>query len=146
MIGMRFFTIYGEWGRPDMFFLKLFKSAFTKEVFNLNNKGNHHRDFTYIGDIFSLINSLMKKKIKGHEVYNFCSNNPVDISQIVKKVKKRFSVKVKLRPLQKADIIKTHGSNNKIIKQTKFKDFMNIDEGFEATLNWYRTNKIYKYK
>ena len=55
MIGMRFFTIYGEWGRPDMFFLKLFKSAFTKEVFNLNNRGNHFRDFTYIGDIYEMI-------------------------------------------------------------------------------------------
>ena len=58
---MRFFTIYGEWGRPDMFFLKLFKSAFTKEIFNLNNRGNHFRDFTYIGDIFNLIKNLLKK-------------------------------------------------------------------------------------
>ena len=49
---------------PTCFFLKLFKSAFTKEIFNLNNKGNHHRDFTYIGDIFSLINLLMIKKTK----------------------------------------------------------------------------------
>ena len=146
MIGMRFFTIYGEWGRPDMFFLKLFKSAFTKEIFNLNNKGNHHRDFTYIGDIFSLINLLMIKKTKKHDVYNFCSNNPVDISKIVKKIKKRYSVKVKLRPLQRADIIKTHGSNSKIIKKTNYKNFMKIFDGFETTLRWYKTNKIHKYK
>ncbi len=146
MVGMRFFTIYGEWGRPDMFFLKLFKSAFTKEIFNLNNKGNHHRDFTYIGDVFSLIKILMEKSTKKHDVYNFCSNNPVDISKIVKKIKKRYPIKVKLRPLQKADIIKTHGSNKKIISKTNFDKFMDIDHGFENTLNWYKKNKIFKYK
>ena len=145
MIGMRFFTIYGEWGRPDMFFLKLFKSAFTKEIFNLNNRGNHHRDFTYIGDIFSMINILIVKKTKKNDVYNFCSNNPIDITKIVNKVKKRYPVKINLRALQKADIIKTHGSNIKIIKKTKYTNFMKIDEGFESTLNWYKKNKIYKF-
>ncbi len=145
MIGMRFFTIYGEWGRPDMFFLKLFKSAFTKEIFNLNNRGNHHRDFTYIGDIFSMINILIVKKTKKNDVYNFCSNNPIDITKIVNKVKKRYPVKINLRALQKADIIKTHGSNIKIIKKTKYINFMKIDEGFESTLNWYKKNKIYKF-
>ena len=87
MIGMRF-LLFMENGADPTCFLKLFKSAFTKEIFNLNNKGNHQRDFTYIGDIFSLINLLMIKKTKKHDVYNFCSNNPVDISKIVKKVKK----------------------------------------------------------
>ena len=48
--GLRFFTIYGEWGRPDMFMLKLFKSSSKKTKFYLNNYGNHKRDFTYIGD------------------------------------------------------------------------------------------------
>ena len=46
IIGLRFFTVYGEWGRPDMFFLKLFKSLKTKEVMFVNNFGNHDRDFT----------------------------------------------------------------------------------------------------
>jgi len=146
LIGMRFFTIYGEWGRPDMFFLKLFKSAFSKDVFNLNNRGNHHRDFTYIGDIFALINSLMKKKTLKHDVYNFCSNNPIDISKIVERVKKRYPLRIKLRPLQRADIIKTHGSNKKIIKTTKYRDFVKINDGFEKTLNWYKNYKIHLFK
>ena len=95
MIGMRFFTIYGEWGRPDMFFLKLFKSAFTKEVFNLNNRGNHFRDFTYIGDIYEMIKSLLHKNTPNHDVYNFCSNNPIDITKIVKWIKNMYPIKVK---------------------------------------------------
>lgn len=145
MVGMRFFTIYGEWGRPDMFFLKLFKSAFTNEVFNLNNRGNHFRDFTYIGDIFNLIKNLLKKNTKKHEVYNFSSNNPIDITKIVKWVQKDYKIKIKLRPLQRADIVKTHGSNKKIINITNYKNFMDIRSGFDLTLNWYKEKKIFKY-
>lgn len=143
-IGMRFFTIYGEWGRPDMFFLKLFKSAFNKNIFYLNNYGNHYRDFTYIGDVFNLINRLIYKPKKRHEVFNFCSNNPINITKIVDKVKRKHKVNVKLAPLHKADIIKTHGSNIKILKKTKYKKFKNIYDGFAQTYNWYKKFKIYK--
>ena len=48
LIGLRFFTVFGEWGRPDMFMMKLFKAHVEKKVFYLNNYGNHTRDFTYI--------------------------------------------------------------------------------------------------
>ena len=63
IIGLRFFTVYGEWGRPDMFLFKLFKSFFNKDFFYLNNSGNHNRDFTYIGDVVAIIINIMKKKI-----------------------------------------------------------------------------------
>ena len=56
-----------------------------------------------------------------------------------------YPIKVKLRPLQKADIIKTHGSNIKIKKKTNYKNFMNINLGFRRTLEWYKLNKIFKY-
>ena len=51
IIGLRFFTVFGEWGRPDMFLFKFYKSFFSKKCFFLNNSGNHDRDFTYIGDV-----------------------------------------------------------------------------------------------
>ena len=145
-IGMRFFTIYGEWGRPDMFFLKLFKSALSKNVFYLNNYGNHDRDFTYIGDIYNLINILIKKTKKKHTVYNFSSNKPINISNLVNRVKKNHLFKVKLAPLHIADIIKTHGSNRKILKKTKYKYFMDINKGFDITFDWYKKNNIHKIK
>ncbi len=145
-IGMRFFTIYGEWGRPDMFFLKLFKSALLRDVFYLNNYGNHDRDFTYIGDIYNLINILITKSKKKHTIYNFSSNNPINISNLVNKVKENHLFKVKLAPLHIADIIKTHGSNRKILKKTKYKYFMDINEGFDITFDWYKKNNIHKIK
>ena len=54
MIGLRFFTIFGEWGRPDMFVTKFLTSSFKKKSFYLNNRGNHVRDFTYIKDLIQI--------------------------------------------------------------------------------------------
>ena len=62
-IGLRFFTVFGEWGRPDMFMLKLFKAHLTKNIFYLNNYGNHLRDFTYIGDVVESVEQLIKKNL-----------------------------------------------------------------------------------
>jgi len=71
-IGLRFFTVYGEWGRPDMFMLKLFKAHMTNKTFFLNNYGNHLRDFTYIGDVVKAVGKLIKKNFIKHEVFNIC--------------------------------------------------------------------------
>jgi len=58
-IGLRFFTVFGEWGRPDMFFLKLLNSIFLKKIFYLNNNGFHYRDFTYVGDVVKILEKLV---------------------------------------------------------------------------------------
>ena len=63
-IGLRFFTIYGSHGRPDMFLFKLLKSIFKKDFFYLNNYGNHLRDFTHVDDVKMIIKKLINKKIK----------------------------------------------------------------------------------
>ena len=70
IIGLRFFTVFGEWGRPDMFIMKYLDAFFNKKKFFLNNKGEHYRDFTYIKDVVSLIIKLSKKNIANHEVFN----------------------------------------------------------------------------
>ncbi len=65
MIGLRFFTVYGEWGRPDMFMMKYLNSSFnTTEKFYLNNYGNHTRDFTYIEDVCKILKKLIFSKKK----------------------------------------------------------------------------------
>ena len=83
-IGLRFFTVFGEWGRPDMFMLKLFKAHMRKGIFYLNNYGNHERDFTYIGDVVKAVDKLIKRKFKKHEVFNICSDKPINIYAIIK--------------------------------------------------------------
>ena len=144
-IGLRFFTVYGEWGRPDMFMLKLFKSHMTKKPFYLNNYGNHLRDFTYIGDVVEAVGKLMKKTFKKHEIFNICSDNPVNIYDVVKDFDKKFPVKVKLIEMHKADIVKTHGSNKKLNRNIPKIKYSNFYETFYQTFDWYKKNKIYKY-
>lgn len=148
IIGLRFFTVYGEWGRPDMFLFKLFKSLFNKKVFHLNNSGNHNRDFTYIGDVVAIIINIMKKKFKNnkHECLNICSNKPINIKTIIKFIIKYYgSIKIKNVKRNKLDIKDTHGSNSLIKKYFGFNKFTSMENGIKNTILWYRLNKIYKY-
>ena len=139
-IGLRFFTVYGEWGRPDMFYSMVFDSAYKNKKLFINNFGNHSRDFTYIKDVnLILYKMLVSRKIPKNEVLNICSNKPVNILKLVKIVEK-YSKKIKLhkRKIQKADVLKTHGDNKKIIKYKLIKKFTPIETGIKNTLTWYR--------
>lgn len=142
--GLRFFTIYGEWGRPDMFMLKLFKATLNKKVFELNNYGNHRRDFTYINDAVRAVNGLIQKKQLGNNIYNICSNKPIKILEIINYFKKKNNVNVKLVKMHKADVKDTHGKNNRI--KTKIKNFQISDffKCFDKTYDWYKKNNIQK--
>ena len=144
-IGLRFFTIFGEWGRPDMFMFKLFKAFFLKKTFYLNNYGNHIRDFTYIGDVKKIVEKLINKNISGHHIFNVCSNKPQNILKIVQKFTKYNKTKVEMISINKADVLKTHGNNHKIKKFIKYKIFSNFDLFFNKTFEWYKKNKIYKF-
>ena len=144
-IGLRFFTIFGEWGRPDMFMFKLFKAFFLKKTFYLNNYGNHIRDFTYIGDVKKIVEKLINKKISGHHIFNVCSNKPQNILKIIQKFTKYNKTKVEMISINKADVLKTHGNNYKIKKFIKYKKFSNFDLLFNKTFEWYKKNKIYKF-
>ena len=145
-IGLRFFTVYGEWGRPDMFMFKLFKAFFLKNFFYLNNYGNHLRDFTYIDDVTKIIEKLIQKKFTGNKIYNICSNKPQNILKIVKKFCKKNKTKIKMISMNKADALKTHGCNDKIKKYINHKKFSNFETSFEKTFKWYKDNKIYNIK
>jgi UDP-glucuronate 4-epimerase len=147
MVGLRFFTVYGPWGRPDMFLMKFLNSIFNKKNFYLFNKGNHTRDFTYIDDIVDIMISLVKKDLKGHHIFNICSNKPIHLSQIIKCINKysKKLPKIVRKKFQKADVLKTHGDNKKIKKIVNFKNFTPIDIGVKKTIEWYTKNKIWKY-
>jgi len=144
-IGLRFFTVFGEWGRPDMFMLKLFKSHIKNSYFYLNNYGNHLRDFTYIEDVVKVIGKLMNKNFNKHEVFNICSNNPINIYDIVKEFQKKNKLSVKLVEMHKADILKTHGDNAKLKKFGLKIQYTPFYKAFFKTFEWYKKNNIYKY-
>ena len=142
-VGLRFFTVYGEWGRPDMFMMKYLQSSFnSSKKFYLNNFGNHIRDFTYIDDVCEIIKRLIlsKNKKKYHQFFNICSNNPLNLSKIINQINKLTFKKPRIfkRSLQKADVIKTHGSNKKILSKIGKIKFTKIEIGLEKTIDWFK--------
>ena len=139
-IGIRFFTVYGEWGRPDMFYTKAIEAGLKKKKLYINNYGNHARDFTYIKDVNLILFNLMKNKIStDNSVINICSNHPINIVKIVKYIEKYTSkINIKKRNIQLADVLKTHGSNHRIIRNRLIKKFTNFDQGIKNTIKWYK--------
>ena len=140
--GLRFFTIYGEWGRPDMLLFKIIKNSLRKTPLELNNKGNHYRDFTYINDVIKILYLMSETRInKKFDIFNISSNNPQYIKKVIKFYKDKIaSIKIKDIPKNNLDVFKTHGSNKKIINLTKFKNFTKFNDGFKNTCNWYFKN------
>jgi UDP-glucuronate 4-epimerase len=140
IIGLRFFTIYGEWGRPDMLLFKIFKCSLNNKKLELNNNGNHFRDFTYIGDVVEILYKLMNKKIKKkYNIFNICSNNPQHIKKVINYFRKNISsLKVINQPKNLLDVYKTHGSNKKIKKLLNFKSFLSFNIGMQRTFEWYK--------
>ena len=139
-VGLRFFTVYGEWGRPDMFYSKVFDAAYKNQKLLINNYGNHSRDFTYIKDVNIIMFKMLKSnKIPSNDIINICSNNPINILKLVKIVEK-YSKKIKVfkRKIQKADVLKTHGDNKKILKYKLIKKFTTFEVGIKNTLMWYK--------
>ena len=139
--GLRFFTVYGEWGRPDMMMMKFIDCYFKKKTFQLYNYGKHFRDFTYINDVTKIMFELLKKnkKLKSNDIYNVCSNKPISLKNIID-IMKVNNVKPKISKisLQKADIIKTHGSNKKLINLIGKLKFNSIDKSILKTILWYK--------
>ena len=141
-VGLRFFTIYGEWGRPDMFMQKLFNSSLSNKKFYLNNYGNHKRDFTYIDDAVNAVYKLININNINNEVVNICSNKPIKILDIINYFKKNKSIKVKLIKMHKADVKDTHGSNTKLKKLINNFKISNFYDCFQKTYEWYVKNNI----
>lgn len=143
--GLRFFTVYGPWGRPDLVIIKLINAFYNNKTFFLNNYGKHYRDFTYIDDVVRIIIKLSKsKKMLGHQIFNICSSKPILLKNLVKIAENNIGkIKIKKRGFQRGDIIKSHGSSKKITSYISKIKFTSFEEGFKKTLIWYQNyNKI----
>ena len=145
---LRFFTVFGELGRPDMFFFKSLNSIFNNKKLYLNNSGDHYRDFTYIKDVIKIIDKLVKKKTKKtFYTLNICSSKPVYLKKFVKIIEK-YSKKINLVNVlaHPADVYKTHGSNKKLLGLIKKMKFTKIDEAVKNSVNSYKKYKIFNKK
>tara|TARA_Y100000741_G_C18253223_1_gene557986 strand:- start:155 stop:1111 length:957 start_codon:yes stop_codon:yes gene_type:complete len=138
-IGLRFFTVFGEWGRPDMLILKFLYYAKKNKKFLLNNSGNHWRDFTYIDDVVEILFELKDKKFKKNEIYNICSNRPIHIKKLIKYLinKTKYKNITNVKHIN-YEVFKTHGKNNKILKIIKYKKFSDFYSNVDSTIKWYK--------
>ena len=148
-IGLRFFTVFGEWGRPDMMLFKVMESYQKNLFFYLNDSGKHFRDFTYIQDVVSILNKLIKVNFKNNfQLFNVCSNRPIKVIKIINEMQNNLQgLKIKnVNPkiLKKIEVNKTHGDNKKILNLMKEQKFTNFSVALKNTIDWYMKNKIYK--
>ena len=141
--GVRFFTVYGPFGRPDMALFKFTKNIIKNHPIELFNNGNHLRDFTYVDDIvngiYSLINKQSKKNIP-YEIFNIGNGTPKKLLDYLKYIEKNLkkTSKTKKLPLQAGDIVKTHSNINKLKKYTGYKPKTNIEIGITRFIEWYK--------
>jgi len=142
IIGIRFFSIFGEWGRPDMLILKYLLASKFKKPFEIFNYGNHYRDFTYIKDAISLVMGINVNKLKSNfEIFNICSSKPIKITKIIDVINShKINTKLIEKPLHSADVLKTYGSNSKIKKHVKYFEFTDYKIAIKNTVNWFLSN------
>jgi len=144
-LALRFFTVFGELGRPDMFFYKSLNSIFNNKKLYLNNSGDHYRDFTYIKDVVQIIEKLIFIKLKkSFYSINICSSKPIYLKKFVKIIEK-YSKKINLVnvPAHPADVYKTHGSNKRLLNLVKKIKFTKIEKAVKSSVASYKKYKIF---
>jgi UDP-glucuronate 4-epimerase len=140
--GLRFFTVYGQLGRPDMSLFKFTKAIIEGNKVDLYNYGDHVRDFTHVDDVVVSIIKLINKIPKGpipFEIFNIGSNRPKPLKEFLKQIEMSLSkkAKIKLLPMQKGDVHKTHASTKKLNQRIKFVPKVQIKEGIKKFVDWY---------
>lgn len=141
--GLRFFTVYGEWGRPDMSPYIFVSKILRGEPIQLFNNGKMRRDFTYVGDIVEGVADLLPVIPQGVpccEVYNIGNNQPVELETYVATIEKVTGRKAKreLLPMQKGDVLQTYADVSKLMRVTGFKPDTPLETGLARFVQWYR--------
>ncbi len=160
--GLRFFTVYGPWGRPDMALFKFTKAILADESIPVFNYGKHRRDFTYIDDIVEGVTRVLDQSARPNSewsgnypdsgtskapwrLYNIGNNNPVDLMDYIEALEKAVgkTSKKELLPLQPGDVPDTYADVTNLVSQFDYKPATTIETGITNFISWYREyNKI----
>jgi UDP-glucuronate 4-epimerase len=138
----RLFTVFGPYGRPDMLLIKILLAIYYRKKLSIYNYGEYYRDFTYIDDVIKILFASIKIKTNG-QIFNLCSSRPVKILSFIEKVTKilKQDIKLKFMPRRNAEVLKTHGSNKKLISIFNFKKFSKLDYSLKKTIKWFNFYK-----
>ncbi|MGP4951920.1 NAD-dependent epimerase [Psychrobacter sp. T6-1] len=148
--GLRFFTVYGPWGRPDMALFKFTKAIFEGSPIDIYNNGEMQRDFTYIDDIVEGIVRLLDMPPKSdagqesHVVYNIGNGSPVALMEFVHAIEQATGKKAiyNYLPMQPGDVSRTWSDTESLFKKTGHRPAVTIKQGVGHFVDWYR--KFYK--
>lgn len=148
--GLRFFTVYGTWGRPDMAYFKFANAIMAGKTIDVYNHGDMKRDFTYIDDIVEgIVNIIQKGPILvenevPHRVYNLGNNNPEQLLEMIKLLEKSLGKKAQKNflPMQPGDVYSTFADISDTIRDYNFKPRVSLAEGLGKFANWYLKFKV----
>ena len=141
-IGLRFFTVYGPWGRPDMAPVLFAKSALEGREIAVYNHGNQRRDFTFISDIIDGLMAVVNKVgvVKNARVYNIGRGQPVGLLDFINGLERigGFSLRKKLVDAQLGDVPTTYADISALKADFGFEPQINLEEGLEEFLHWFK--------
>ena len=140
-IGLRFFTVYGPWGRPDMALFLFTKAILENKPIKVFNYGKMKRDFTYIDDIVNgIMLSLKRVSNLGYEIFNLGCSDPVDLMEFIGYIENTLGrkAKKKMLPLQPGDVPQTYADVSKAQKLLGYKQKVKIEEGIKRFIDWYK--------
>ena len=155
--GLRFFTVYGPWGRPDMAMFLFTKAILAGEPIQVFNYGKMQRDFTYVDDIVEgVVRTLDHTAPKNPEwsgndpdpgtsaapyrLYNIGNNNPVELMYLIETIEKTLgkTAEKEMLPLQPGDVPSTYADVDALIEDVGFKPATSIENGVARFIEWYR--------
>ena len=156
-IGLRFFTVYGPWGRPDMAPFIFADAIMRSKTLNVFNYGKMYRDFTYIDDIvdaieaccykpaiinkeFNFYNPTPSSSFAPHMIFNVGSDNPIALLDFIKKLENKLGLEAKknLLPIQPGDVVKTWANIDKLNAWIGYKPKISFDEGISKFAEWFK--------
>lgn len=140
MTGLRFFTVYGPWGRPDMAYWLFTDAIFNKRPIKLFNEGKMMRDFTFVDDIVQGILASLERQ-EPYAVYNLGGSTCHDLRDFVAQIEKAAGIKAQLEllPMQAGDVTCTHADISLGIKELHFIPRTSLEEGIPQFVDWYRS-------
>ena len=155
--GLRFFTVYGPWGRPDMALFKFTKAMLAGEKIQVFNYGKHRRDFTYVDDIVEGVIRVLDKpaapnpnwsgenpdsgtSLAPWRVYNIGNNSPVELLDYIGAIEQALGIKAEkeLLPLQPGDVPDTYADVDDLVKEFSYKPSMTVKQGVNNFIEWYK--------
>jgi len=150
--GLRFFTVYGPWGRPDMAYYKFADLMCEGKSIDVYNQGNMSRDFTYIDDIIESIYRLISKppvtskenNLAPHQLFNIGNGSPVNLLKFIEILEDQLGVEAKknMMPMQPGDVERTWADVSELYNYINYKPQVELEEGIKNFVKWYRSIEI----